>query len=88
MQVCDILIRNGTIVDGTGERKPFVGDVAIAGGKILAVGPSISLEFEAAVETIDAAGMHVMPGWTDVHTHYDTQCAAHLNSCASKLSHL
>ena len=68
---CDLLIVNGTIVDGTGE-PAFVGDVAIEGGKIVAIGPG-PLGYEAA-KTIDASDKHVMPGWTDIHTHYDTQC--------------
>ena len=67
---CDTLIAGGTIVDGTGE-PPFVGDIAISDGKIVAIGSE--LEFVAA-RVIDASGRHVCPGWTDIHTHYDTQC--------------
>jgi N-acyl-D-aspartate/D-glutamate deacylase len=66
----DIVIRNGTVVDGNGG-PAFVGDVAIKDGKIAAVGPSLDV---VGLEEIDAAGRHVMPGWTDVHTHYDAQC--------------
>ena len=44
-----------------------MGDVAIKDGKILAVGPSLDID---AVEEVDATGRHVMPGWTDVHSHF------------------
>jgi len=64
----DIVIRGGTIVDGTG--KPgFTGDVAIADGKIAAVGGKQG----PARREIDANGLMVTPGWVDVHTHYDGQ---------------
>ncbi|WP_158746197.1 amidohydrolase family protein [Acidisphaera sp. L21] len=64
----DVVIRGGTIVDGTGA-PAFVGDVAIDGDKIVAVGGKASpgrREFEAE-------GMLVTPGWVDIHTHYDGQ---------------
>jgi len=64
------VFRGGTVVDGTG-KKPFVGDVAVKGGNILAVGPGLSVR---AAREVDATGKHVMPGWTDVHTHLDVQC--------------
>jgi N-acyl-D-aspartate/D-glutamate deacylase len=64
----DIVIRGGTIVDGTG-KAPFSGDVAIAGGRIAAVGGKLG----PAKREIDAAGLMVTPGWVDVHTHYDGQ---------------
>ena len=50
---------------------PFVGDVAIKGDKILAVGPNLKV---TGTEEIDATGKHLMPGWTDVHSHMDAQC--------------
>ena len=64
----DYLIKNATIVDGTGSA-PFNGDVAIAEGKIAALG---NLN-DAAKETINAEGAHLTPGWVDVHTHFDGQ---------------
>jgi N-acyl-D-amino-acid deacylase len=64
----DIVIRGGTIVDGTGKAS-FSGDVAIAGGRIAAVGGKLG----PAKREIDAAGLMVTPGWVDVHTHYDGQ---------------
>jgi N-acyl-D-aspartate/D-glutamate deacylase len=64
----DLVIRNGTVVDGTGApaRKA---DVAVAGGRITAVGEGIG---EGRRE-IDAEGHLVAPGWVDIHTHYDGQ---------------
>ncbi|HEV2530230.1 N-acyl-D-amino-acid deacylase family protein [Phenylobacterium sp.] len=64
----DLIIRNGTIVDGTGA-KPFVGDIAIDGDRIVQVG---EVEGPARRE-IDATGLIVTPGWVDIHTHYDGQ---------------
>ena len=64
----DYLIKGATIVDGTGT-SPRNGDIAIAEGKITAVGKVDG----PAKETIDAAGAYATPGWVDVHTHYDGQ---------------
>lgn len=64
----DFLIKNATIVDGRGD-KPYVGNVAIADGKIAGVG---DVDGEAK-ETINAQGAYVTPGWVDVHTHFDGQ---------------
>ena len=64
----DIVIRGGTIIDGTG-KAAFTGDVAIAGGRIAAVGGKQG----PARREIDADGLLVTPGWVDVHTHYDGQ---------------
>ncbi len=64
----DMVIRGGTIVDGTGA-PAFVGDIAIDGGHISAIG-AISAKGR---EEIDAAGLHVTPGFVDIHTHYDGQ---------------
>lgn len=64
----DMVIRGGTIVDGTG-RAPFVGDVAIDGGRISAVG----IIGQPGREEIDATGHLVTPGFVDIHTHYDGQ---------------
>ncbi len=66
--VADLVIRGGTIFDGAGG-EPFVGDVAITGGKIIAVGAFAG----RGREEIDAAGKMVTPGFIDVHTHYDGQ---------------
>ena len=64
----DIVIRGGTVIDGTG-KPAFTGDVAIAGGLIAAVGGKQG----PARREIDADGLLVTPGWVDVHTHYDGQ---------------
>jgi N-acyl-D-amino-acid deacylase len=64
----DIVIRGGTIVDGTGCPR-FAGDVAIDGDRIAAVGGKAG----PARRDIAADGMLVTPGWVDVHTHYDGQ---------------
>jgi N-acyl-D-amino-acid deacylase len=68
MPAYDMIIRNGTIVDGTGAPR-FTGDVAVKNGLIAAVG---TVRGDAA-EEIDATGRVVAPGWVDVHTHYDGQ---------------
>jgi N-acyl-D-aspartate/D-glutamate deacylase len=65
----DLLIRNGTIVDGRGG-EPYVGDVAVQDGVIKAVG---SVNGETATREIDATGLLVTPGFVDLHTHYDGQ---------------
>jgi len=62
----DFVLRGGTIVDGTG-REPVVGDVAIKGDHIVAVG-KVSAR---GVQEFDAHGLLVTPGFVDIHTHYD-----------------
>ena len=64
----DIIIRNGTIVDGSG-RPAYLGDVGISAGRIEQIG---HVEGEAATE-IDATGKTVSPGFIDPHTHFDAQ---------------
>ncbi|MBN8484991.1 MAG: amidohydrolase family protein [Sphingomonadales bacterium] len=64
----DLIIRNGTIHDGTGA-PGRVGDVAVKDGRIVALG---TVEGDAAQE-IDATGRIVTPGFVDVHTHFDGQ---------------
>ncbi|HEY5010272.1 MAG TPA: amidohydrolase family protein, partial [Acidimicrobiales bacterium] len=64
----DLVIRNGTIVDGTGEPSRR-GDVAIEGNQIVAVGDDIP----KGRREIDADGHLVTPGFIDPHTHYDGQ---------------
>ena len=64
----DLVIRGGTIVDGSGG-KPFVGDVAIDGGLISAVGVNLP---DGRTE-INASGKVITPGFVDIHTHYDGQ---------------
>lgn len=65
----DLLIVNGTVIDGTGAERRAA-DVAVLDGKIAAVGPDLPRE---ASEIIDAEGRIVTPGFIDLHTHYDGQ---------------
>jgi N-acyl-D-amino-acid deacylase len=65
----DLIIRNGTIVDGLGG-EPYVGDVAVRDGSIAAVG---SVNGDTAAREIDATGLLITPGFVDLHTHYDGQ---------------
>ena len=64
----DIVIRGGTIVDGTGAKR-FTGDLAIDGDRIAQVGGKAG----PGKREIAADGLLVTPGWVDVHTHYDGQ---------------
>ena len=78
----DLIIRNGTVVDGTGAA-PRTADVAISGGRITAIGGRAAIVGNAA-RVIDAAGLIVTPGFIDPHTHYDAQiCWDPLISCSS-----
>ena len=63
-----LVIRNGTVVDGTGG-DVFEADVAVADGRIIGIGKSLP----GGAEEIDARGKLVTPGFVDVHTHYDAQ---------------
>src|SRR3546814_360201 len=65
---CDLVIRNGTIVDGLG-KAPFIADVAVRDGRVVEVG---KVEQKGGDE-IDATGLLVTPGFIDIHTHYDGQ---------------
>ncbi|HMJ68869.1 MAG TPA: D-aminoacylase [Cyclobacteriaceae bacterium] len=65
-QQYDVLIKNGKIIDGSGNSW-FYGDVAISNGKIVAVGRLTG----TATKTIDAKGLIVAPGFIDVHTHIE-----------------
>ncbi len=67
----DLLIQNGTVVDGTGG-EPFVADVGVKSGRIVSIAPSGSAP-STATETVDATGCWVTPGFVDIHTHYDGQ---------------
>jgi N-acyl-D-aspartate/D-glutamate deacylase len=70
----DLVIRNGQIVDGTGNPS-FHGDIGINDGRIAKVANNSQGEAITgnAKETIDAAGAIVAPGWVDTHSHMDGQ---------------
>ncbi len=65
----DFVIQGGMIHDGSANMKPYVGDVAISGDKIVYVGPKAPM---SGRRTINARGMIVSPGFMDTHTHPDT----------------
>jgi N-acyl-D-aspartate/D-glutamate deacylase len=64
----DLVIRGGTVVDGTGTA-PREADVGLIGNRIAAVGTIAG----SGAEEIDAKGKLVTPGFVDIHTHYDAQ---------------
>jgi N-acyl-D-amino-acid deacylase len=63
----DIILKNGKIVDGTGNPW-FYGDVGIIGNKVISIG---DLSKDKADKTVDATGLIVAPGFIDVHTHIE-----------------
>ena len=69
MSAHDLVIRNGTVVDGTG-RPAFSADVALTDGVITEVGPAVAGKGR---REIDASGRIVTPGFVDIHTHFDGQ---------------
>ena len=64
----DILIKNGKIIDGTGNNWYF-GDIAVANDKIIYIGKSANIQ---ATKIIDAGGLVVAPGFIDVHGHIES----------------
>ena len=66
----DVLLRRGLVFDGSGS-EPFIADVAIADGRIVAVG---DLDSATATQIIDASGKAVAPGFIDSHSHDDYAC--------------
>ncbi|MFZ5669591.1 MAG: N-acyl-D-amino-acid deacylase family protein [Pseudomonadota bacterium] len=66
--VFDLVIRGGTVIDGTGA-PGAVADIGVKNGLIAAIGPDLA----AGTAEIDAAGRFVTPGFVDIHTHYDGQ---------------
>ena len=65
----DLLVRGGTIVDGTGA-PGRTADVRVRGGRIVELGPGLASDGE---EQLDASGANVTPGFLDLHTHLDPQ---------------
>jgi N-acyl-D-amino-acid deacylase len=79
----DIIIKNGTIIDGTG-KKMFPGDIGIKENKIKEIG---NLRNEKAEKTIDAKGKYVSPGFVDINNHSDTYWRIFLNPQLPSLIH-
>ena len=75
----DLLIRGGTVIDGT-KAPRFEADVAISGGRIAAIG---RLEGHTADQVLDATGRIVAPGFIDSHTH-DDQAVLSRRRCRSR----
>jgi N-acyl-D-amino-acid deacylase len=69
----DLLLKGGTVVDGTGD-PAYRGDVAVKAGKIVAVGDLGQAE---ATRTVDCSGRCVSPGWADFHGHADWSVLDH-----------
>ena len=69
MSTYDIVIKDGLVFDGTGAPR-VRGDVAVSDGRVAAVGRIPATDGR---RVIDASGMHVAPGFVDLHTHYDAQ---------------
>ena len=65
--ICDILIRGGTLIDGSG-RAGEIGDLAVCDGRIAAIGRPLP---QGAAKVIDAEGLVVAPGFIDIKTHSD-----------------
>jgi len=68
----DLIIRGGSIVDGTGS-PPFEGDVAVTDGVIVALSTNGERLGGEAKREVDGTGLCLTPGFVDVHTHYDAQ---------------
>ncbi len=67
----DMVIRGTTVFDGNGGARQEGCDVAVADGRIAALGPGLAVPPDA--EVVDANGLALMPGIIDSHTHYDAQ---------------
>ena len=65
----DLIIRGGTVIDGSGS-EPIKADIAVNAGRIARIG---NLGDASASKTLDATGKMVTPGFVDLHTHLDTQ---------------
>lgn len=63
----DLVVRGGTVVDGSGTRRA---DVLVRGGRIVAVEDGIGAEDALGADVVDAGGAYVVPGGIDVHTHF------------------
>jgi len=64
-----LVVRNGSVIDGTGRPRIAAGLVAVQGQRILAVGPADSFEVPEGVTVVDARGGTILPGVINSHTH-------------------
>jgi N-acyl-D-aspartate/D-glutamate deacylase len=71
----DLLIRGGRVIDGSG-RPSFTGDVAVEGGRVVAVGDLATVADNGAAAVVDARGLVVAPGFIDIHSHGDVTVVA------------
>ena len=65
----DLILRNGTVIDGTGAPRRTA-DVGVADGRVVAVGDVAATD---GAEEVDLGGLVLAPGFVDIHTHYDAQ---------------
>src|SRR5215831_15291588 len=79
----DLVVRGGRVVDGTGV-PGYTADVAVRDGRVARVGRVPADELRAARRVIDADGLAALPGFVDIHTHYDAQL--HFEPTASPAS--
>jgi N-acyl-D-amino-acid deacylase len=73
VQEFDLVVRNGTILDGTGGQM-WQGDLGVVGDTITAIG---SIAPDRGTRVLDAAGLHVSPGFIDIHSHSDSSIFAY-----------
>ncbi|MCU1456395.1 MAG: aminoacylase [Actinomycetia bacterium] len=79
----DLVVRGGRVVDGTG-LPPYKADIGVRDGRIASIGRIEDDALATARRVIDAEGLTVMPGFVDIHTHYDAQL--HFEPTASPAS--
>ena len=65
--MCDLLIKNGNIIDGSGS-PAYLSDIAVKNGQIERIGPSLDIGCD---KVIDASDLIVCPGFIDIHSHTD-----------------
>lgn len=68
---CELLIRRARVFDGSGA-PPVLADVAVSGGRIVAISPT-PLDPQLAQRVVEAQGLWLTPGFIDIHTHYDAE---------------